>query len=211
MCTVWHTSPVKTWADMLQRAASSSARSGAGSQMDIYPAMLNKLFGTKIKVIGGYKDGGLDLPRDGARGDRRPLRPAAHRDQIAAPAMADRAQDRGCRSWSARSAAPIFLMRQRSWSSPRTSRPGSSAAADRHAGPGSPAAAPPGVPAERVKVLRDAFNATMADPAFRADIEQDAAARSIWVAARRWRANSRAPMRCRADVVAAAKETMAGK
>ena len=26
--------------------------------MDIYPAMLNKLFGTKIKVIGGYKDGG---------------------------------------------------------------------------------------------------------------------------------------------------------
>src|SRR5205807_3154017 len=26
-------------------------------QMDIYPAMLNKLFGTKIKVVGGYRDG----------------------------------------------------------------------------------------------------------------------------------------------------------
>ena len=32
--------------------------------------------------------------------------------------------------------------------------------------------APPGVPAERVKLLRDAFNATMADPAFLADIKK---------------------------------------
>src|SRR5207244_312570 len=31
--------------------------SGAGSQMDTYPAILNKLFGAKIKVIAGYKDG----------------------------------------------------------------------------------------------------------------------------------------------------------
>ncbi len=28
-----------------------------GSQMDAYPALLNKLFGAKIKVIAGYKDG----------------------------------------------------------------------------------------------------------------------------------------------------------
>ncbi len=31
---------------------------------------------------------------------------------------------------------------------------------------------PPSVPAERVKELRDAFDATIADPAFRADIER---------------------------------------
>ena len=35
-----------------------------------------------------------------------------------------------------------------------------------------PVLAPPGVPAERVKLLRDAFNATMADPAFLADIKK---------------------------------------
>src|SRR4029077_16108122 len=35
-----------------------------------------------------------------------------------------------------------------------------------------PVLAPPGVPAERVKELREAFNATMIDPAFRADIEK---------------------------------------
>ncbi len=55
-CTAWHTSPAKTWADLLQTPFIVGS-SGVGSQMDIYPAMLNKLFGTKIKVIGGYKDG----------------------------------------------------------------------------------------------------------------------------------------------------------
>ena len=35
-----------------------------------------------------------------------------------------------------------------------------------------PVLAPPGVPAERVKELRAAFDATMADRAFRADIEK---------------------------------------
>ena len=35
-----------------------------------------------------------------------------------------------------------------------------------------PVMLPPGVPAERVKQMRDAFDATMADPAFRAEIER---------------------------------------
>src|SRR5262245_60000092 len=35
-----------------------------------------------------------------------------------------------------------------------------------------PVMAPPGVPADRVKILRDAFDATLADPAFRAEIER---------------------------------------
>src|SRR5215475_1353886 len=55
-CTAWHTSPAKTWSDLLDKPFIVGS-SGVGSQMDIYPAMLNKLFGTKIKVIGGYKDG----------------------------------------------------------------------------------------------------------------------------------------------------------
>jgi tripartite-type tricarboxylate transporter receptor subunit TctC len=37
---------------------------------------------------------------------------------------------------------------------------------------GRPVAAPPGVPAERVKILRDAFDATMKDPAFLAEMER---------------------------------------
>jgi tripartite-type tricarboxylate transporter receptor subunit TctC len=57
MCTVWHTASVKTWADMLERELVVGS-TGAGSQFSILPAMLNKLFGTRIKVINGYRDGG---------------------------------------------------------------------------------------------------------------------------------------------------------
>jgi hypothetical protein len=56
MCISWNTSPIKTWADMLTKEMTVGS-SGAGSQMETYPAILNKLFGTKIKVIAGYKDG----------------------------------------------------------------------------------------------------------------------------------------------------------
>jgi len=37
---------------------------------------------------------------------------------------------------------------------------------------GRPFTAPPGVPADRVRALRDAFNATMKDPDFRAEAQQ---------------------------------------
>ncbi len=50
VCTLWHTSPVKTWSDMLTREHTVGSI-GAGSEMELYPAALNKLFGTKIKVI----------------------------------------------------------------------------------------------------------------------------------------------------------------
>jgi hypothetical protein len=56
MCIAWHASPIKTWADMLAHEFTVGS-SGAGSQMDTYPAVLNRLFGTKLKVIAGYKDG----------------------------------------------------------------------------------------------------------------------------------------------------------
>ena len=66
--------------------------------MDTYPAMLNKLFGTKIKVIGGYKAGTdiyLAMERgelDGRCGG------AAHRDQGDAAGLADRDARSTCRS-----------------------------------------------------------------------------------------------------------------
>ena len=61
VCTLWHTSPVKTWADMLVKEFTVGSI-GAGSEMELYPAMLNKLFATRIKVIAGYKAGSdIDL------------------------------------------------------------------------------------------------------------------------------------------------------
>ncbi len=56
VCTVWHTSPVKTWADMQSRELTVGSM-GVGSPTEVYPAVLNRYFGTEIKVIGGYHSG----------------------------------------------------------------------------------------------------------------------------------------------------------
>jgi tripartite-type tricarboxylate transporter receptor subunit TctC len=153
---------------MLQRELVVGS-SGAGSQMDIYPAMMNKLFDTKIKVIGGYKDGAsifLAMERGEIEGRCSPqltaiksLRPqwlTEHKIRLPilisekrsaefpdSPAILEFAKDE-----STRQQLRLLIVTQDM---------------DR------PLLLPPGVPPERVKSLRDAFDATMADPAFRAE------------------------------------------
>lgn len=56
VCISWHDSPIKTWEDMKTKEFIVGS-SGAGSQMETMPLMINRLFDTKIKVISGYKDG----------------------------------------------------------------------------------------------------------------------------------------------------------
>ena len=170
-CTSWFTSPVKTWADMLEKQFIVGS-SGAGSQMDIYPAVLNKLFGTKIKVIGGYKDGAsifIAMERgeiDGRCGPQitaiRSLRPQWFSEQKillpimisekrsadfpATPSIMEFAKDE-----QTRQLLRLLMVTQD---------------LDR------PLLLPPGVPPERVRELREAFNETMVDPAVRAETER---------------------------------------
>jgi tripartite-type tricarboxylate transporter receptor subunit TctC len=73
-----------------------------------------------------------------------------------------------------------------------------------------PVLAPPGVPADRVKLLRNAFNATMDDPAFRADIDKLRLTLD-WVPGEEVAKTIAAAYAMPPEVVAAAKETMAGK
>jgi tripartite-type tricarboxylate transporter receptor subunit TctC len=73
-----------------------------------------------------------------------------------------------------------------------------------------PVLAPPGVPAERVKELRAAFDATMADKAFRAEIER----RNLHVDPVRGEEMAEAFARAYAlppEIIAGAREMMAGK
>src|SRR5262249_29989060 len=56
ICVAWHTAGIATWQDMLDKEFIVGG-SGAGSQMETLPALLNRLFGTRIKVISGYKGG----------------------------------------------------------------------------------------------------------------------------------------------------------
>ena len=52
-CTTWHQSPVKTLEQARQQVV-TVAGTGAGSQTDIDPIVLNEVLGTKFKVITGY-------------------------------------------------------------------------------------------------------------------------------------------------------------
>jgi tripartite-type tricarboxylate transporter receptor subunit TctC len=170
-CVAWHTAPIKTWSDMLTKEFIVGS-SGVGSQMESYPAAMNKLFGTKIKVIGGYKDGAsifLAMESGEVQGRCGP--------QITSIKMLHP-------TWISQHliGAPIMVSERRSPDFPDTptllelakDEPTRqlirllivSQDLDR------PVLAPPGVPPERVKLLRDAFNATMTDPAFLNDIKR---------------------------------------
>ena len=171
MCIAWHSSPIKTWADMLQHEFTVGS-SGAGSQMDTYPAILNRLFGTKLKVIAGYKDGTdvyLAMERgeiDGRCGGQLTVIKATRPQWLTEHKIA----------------VPILIADKRSAAFPATPTIMEfvkdeatrqqlellmvSQNLDR------PVMLPPGVPAARVAELRQAFDATMADEGFRADVEK---------------------------------------
>jgi tripartite-type tricarboxylate transporter receptor subunit TctC len=168
ICIAWHTSRIETWKDLLEREFTVGG-SGVGSQMETMPALLNKLFGTKMKVISGYKGGneiylamergevdgrcgGLVSSIDSTRPDwfaqkkiRVPIVIALERSPWfpEVPAVAEFAKDE-----RSRQIVHLFVAPQ---------------AMDR------PILAPPGVPAARVALLRAAFHAAMGDPGFVAE------------------------------------------
>ena len=168
MCVFWHESPIKTWQDLLEKP-SIVGGTGAGSQMETLPAMLNAIFGTKIKIISGYKGGndvylamergevqgrcgGLKSSIRSTRPDWFPNKKVVVPIQISderdpdfpdAPTVMELAKKERDRDVLQLVLAPMQMDR--------------------------PVLAPPGVPADRVKVLRTAFMATMKDPKFRAD------------------------------------------
>ena len=52
----WHTSPTKTFADLMKRETTIGSTQ-AGSISVQMPAVLNNIVGTKIRIIFGYPDG----------------------------------------------------------------------------------------------------------------------------------------------------------
>ena len=209
MCISWNASPIKTWADMLSKEMTVGS-SGAGSQMETYPAILNKLFGTRIKVIAGYKDGVavyIAMERgelDGRCGGQltvikstRPHWLTEHKIQVPiliaqkrnpefpdTPTVLEFVKDEPTRQQ-----LDLVMLTQ---------------------GLDRPVMLPPGVPADRVRELRAAFDATMTDAAFRADIER----RSLHVDPVRGEEMAKAFERAFAlppEIIAGAREMMAGR
>jgi tripartite-type tricarboxylate transporter receptor subunit TctC len=171
ICVAWHTSGVKSWQDMFSKGLVVGS-SGAGSQMETLPLMLNKLFGTKIKVISGYKGGNevyLAMERGEVQGRcgslvssinstrpdwfaqkkvAVPVAIALERNPLFPdiPALSEFAKDERTKQILELVLAPMAMDR--------------------------PILAPPGVPEDRFRVLRAAFHAAVNDPEFLADAKK---------------------------------------
>ena len=169
----WNTSKVKTLAD-LQKNEVMTPGTGAGADSEIMPLAYNALAGTKFKIINGYpntvqaalalENGELDGIAYWAWGSINSSKPDWIRDKKVnvlfhtgdkplpqlpgVPSIRDAAQNDLDRK------ALDFLLAREVLSRPFL--------------------APPDIPADRVKVLRAAFNATMKDPAFLQEAERAA-------------------------------------
>jgi tripartite-type tricarboxylate transporter receptor subunit TctC len=168
ICITWQGSPLTRIEQAKTREVTVSA-SGAGGNSSIMPRVFNEFLGTKFKVIGGYNEGSgttLALERgevDGVCGLSYTTLKTMHADWF--------------RDRKINVIVQIGLQKQRDL-------PDVPNALDMVADPedkqvlqlilvrqemGRPFAVPPGVPADRVAILRAAFEATLKDPAFLAD------------------------------------------
>lgn len=165
--------PVKTLDDLkkYELTASSTGRAAATS---VYPRLMNNMFGTKFKVIEGYKssqEGLLALERGEV---------VAHSSGGSSSAFRNRIDP-----WI--KSGKVKMMMQLSTEKDPTlpaDLPSITELAKTDAEKqilelvlvqqvmGRPIMAPPGMPADRVKALRDAFDATMKDPDFIAECDK---------------------------------------
>jgi tripartite-type tricarboxylate transporter receptor subunit TctC len=165
ICVAWHSAGIATWQDMLDKEFTVGG-TGAGSQMETIPALLNRLFGTRMKVISGYpggnaiylamergevqgRCGGLVSSINATRPDwfaenkvTVPIQVALGRNPQFpdVPAIVELAKDTRTRDVLRFALAPQDMDR--------------------------PILAPPGIPAERLAALCAAFHAAMNDPGF---------------------------------------------
>ena len=171
VCMSWHTSPVKKWQD-LQTTPMAVGGTGALSETDTFPRMLNDVLGTKLKLVTGYKSS-TEIILAMERGEI---------DGICGQSLS---------TVKARRAEPVREGKLKILIQMATSKhpefPDVPFIMDMVKNErdekllklfftrldiGRPFVAPPGVPPDRVKALRVAFAATMKDPAFLADAEK---------------------------------------
>lgn len=165
---VWHTSKTMTIQDAMTRETPVGS-SGAGSISMQLPAFYNSVLGTKFKIIFGYPGGGeMNLAMERGEIEGRGTNPwsawkGTKPDWVAQKKIRPLIQV-GMRKDPDLPDVPLLLDLARNDEQRALLDFMSRAVAV-----GRPIATTPGVPAERVKALRAAFNATVEDVAFRAD------------------------------------------
>ena len=171
VCAAWHTSDIATFQDILTKQFIVGS-SGAGSLTESQPALLNKLFGAKIKIVTGYH-GAHDIYLAMERGElhgrcgsgvqsleisrpgwvregkvRIPVQFAYERGKVLpdVPTAYELAPDDRARAVLQLVLAPVEMNR--------------------------PIFTTPDVPRERVEALRAAFHAAINDPEFLAEAKR---------------------------------------
>jgi len=168
VCIAWRGSGIATWDDLMHKEYVVGS-SGVGSQMETYPAALSKLYGAKIKIVGGYKSG-TDVYLAMERGE-------VHGRCGSAISSVELTRP----GWitQGKVTVPILFDSQRSAVLPDVPTVFELAPSDlvkkimelmlAPQEMNRPLLTPPGVPAERVAALRAAFHAAITDPGFIAD------------------------------------------
>ena len=172
VCAFWYTSGIKTWEDMKTKPHKIGG-SAAGADSDVFPIVLRNIYRTPTKLVTGFSGGGADINLG----------------------MERREVDGRCGwSWSSLMSQSRALLDGKKINivlqlalQKHEDLPNVPLVMDLPASPqdkaamrlivsrqsiARPFAAPPGVPAERVKALRDAFDATMKDPEFLAEMKR---------------------------------------
>jgi len=164
----WAASSIKTLADVRAREVTIGA-TGAGSYTLLYPRLMNSLLGTKFKIVSGYPAAAqIDL--------------AMQRGEVEARAGSyfstlEVTQPNWLRDKKINFIVQIGLDPDPDYASVPMLADFAASEHDRQvirlfateAAAGHPYYAPPGVPVERLAILRQAFEDTMRDDAYRAD------------------------------------------
>ena len=162
---VWNSSPVKTIQDAMRHETVMGA-TGAGSYTMIYPAIMNAIVGTKFKIVAGYKSAAevnLALERGEVQGR------AGNNFNSLKMENSDWLRD-----GKIRLIAQVGLERDPEFPEVPLMMEFGKTPEDRtllrlfsaDIAVGRPFLTAPGVPQERVELLRTSFMATMTDPAF---------------------------------------------
>jgi tripartite-type tricarboxylate transporter receptor subunit TctC len=166
----WHTSKVQSIEDS-KKLESSLAGTGPGSIAETVPRLLNALLGTKFRLVSGYPASNEAML-------------AMERGEVEGASSSWAAVSVGKKEWLRDKKIRIILQ-----TAPERTRelPDAPALPEIGTSPedkqvyqlyasgsaiGRTVIAPPDMPPERVKILRDAFNAMVKDPDFIADIQK---------------------------------------
>ena len=167
---VWRTAGIKTLDDAKAREVILGG-TGVASGIVIIPAVMNKLLGTKFKIVTGYRTSedvnlGLERGEVQARAFGIDSITSQHPDWIAEHKVTFLAQA-GARRDKRMADVPLLTELAKTDEQHQMFALVSSAPAL-----GQPYVAPPGVPPERLALLRQAFAASLKDPGFLAEVEK---------------------------------------